>query len=189
MSGTGRLFERVLVVDDDERVLLQISKALSKRGYSVATALNLSEAEKELNQGVDLVLTDVRLDGESGWDIADAASNIRPVPAVIAMSGLAQPDEILGLGHRAVVGYLAKPFEVDDLLNAFDKAANVEIPIEPFVARQVGQKPIGSMVKDVRQVMTEQAIALASGSIRAAAKILGISRQALQQIIRRKKDQ
>ncbi|MCF8063106.1 MAG: response regulator [Deltaproteobacteria bacterium] len=65
----------ILVVDDDDSVLMMISDWLTRHGYRVFAAGDVSTALKtyaENRDEVDLLMTDIKLRFETGFDLADA---------------------------------------------------------------------------------------------------------------------
>jgi DNA-binding response OmpR family regulator len=115
--GAGR---RVLVVDDDQPIREFVKQALADEGYDVRTAANGEEALYTLGGlEVHLILLDVRMPGVDGWQVLDelrsAAGAATPVVVMTALySG---QDRALQSGAQ---GYLAKPFELQDLLDCVD---------------------------------------------------------------------
>ncbi|TMN16439.1 response regulator [Pseudoxanthomonas sp. X-1] len=109
---------RVLLVDDNELIREMAADVLADEGMQVVQA---GDAEQGLDQlraqpGFDLLLTDVRLPGMSGRDLADAARALTPALPVIFMTGYAEealerPD-FLGPGMQL----LRKPFSLADLM-------------------------------------------------------------------------
>lgn len=64
----------ILVVDDDESILNVISTILTAKGYEVLTAKDTSgflDLFKAHQDRIDLVLIDIRIGGESGFELAD----------------------------------------------------------------------------------------------------------------------
>src|ERR1700746_343718 len=60
---------RILVVDDQASIAGLMSQLLSIRGYDVATAGNVDQAEAEVRRRLpDLILSDVMMPGRSGYD-------------------------------------------------------------------------------------------------------------------------
>jgi len=87
MSNTER--KQILVVDDEQAILKMMTKALSREGYCIHTALNGEEAVEKITAcRYDCVLTDFVMPGFSGSDVATAVKTLYgdTVP-VIGMSG------------------------------------------------------------------------------------------------------
>jgi len=110
---------RILVVDDDLDTLLMIRSALEAEGYLVQPALNSVDAlvhiEHRLAGRLALVLTDVRMPLQNGWDFIRALRELdeSDVPVVV-MTGTEDriPRELV----HDVAAVLRKPFDVDVLL-------------------------------------------------------------------------
>ncbi|MBV9523133.1 MAG: response regulator [Alphaproteobacteria bacterium] len=78
----------ILLVDDESELRDLIAATLTKPGYEVLTASDGYEAIRIIvSRKVDLLLTDIRLPGLSGFDLARQARLMRPHLHVIYMSG------------------------------------------------------------------------------------------------------
>ena len=110
----------ILVVDDDPSILSTISEILGFEGYKVETATNGAEALRAVERTrPSLVLLDMRMPVLDGWGFADALKE-RGMRLPILVMTAAQN------AHRwaAVIGadgHVAKPFDIDDLLNAVER--------------------------------------------------------------------
>ena len=104
----------VLVIDDEEHVAELLADVLSEEGYRVVVAGDgLRGLEYVGRYQPRLVLLDVMLPGLSGMEVlARLRANVDShLPAVIMMSAAVAPA-----GRPADVPFLAKPFNIDDLL-------------------------------------------------------------------------
>ena len=111
-----RAIRRLIIVEDEPLVAFDNEHLLSEAGYEVvATVDSLAEAKAVIEaEPLDLVLSDIRLNGEGdGLDVARAAA-ARGVP-VLFVSGHC-PVEARGLG----LGCLAKPYTEKTLKVALD---------------------------------------------------------------------
>jgi len=108
---------RILVVEDDSALAQALSDTLTLSGYEVVTATDGEQALARLDgDEVDMVLTDVQMrpmDGRALLRNLRARFNELPVLVMTAYGTVEQAVEAMKLG---AVDYLAKPFEVDDLL-------------------------------------------------------------------------
>jgi DNA-binding NtrC family response regulator len=137
-----------------------------------------------LERDPQLVIMDVRLPDGTALDVAEAATRRRPAPTMVVVSGNASPEESFRLAQAGVRAYLAKPLGMDDLVQAVEGALREGPALEPLVAAAVGHTSMRELQGDVRRVMVDQALALADGSRSGAARLLQVSRQAVQQIMR-----
>lgn len=114
--------EYVLVVDDDASILATIGEFLELEGYEVRTAANGKEALDALDGTPvpSLVLLDMRMPVLDGWRFAQAARerglDLR-ILVMAAAENARRSAEELGTPR-----YLAKPFDLEELLSAVDRA-------------------------------------------------------------------
>jgi DNA-binding NtrC family response regulator len=139
-----------------------------------------------LEDGVDLVITDIRLGAGSGVEVARAAASRHPAPPVIAISGYAEAGDGLALGKAGVAAFIAKPFTSEDILDVVEGLqAPRNFELDAVVRRVVGEWPMPDVLDAVRRSMVFEALARSQGNKAQAALLLGISRQHLQNILSR----
>src|SRR5690348_16510477 len=74
----------ILLVDDDRRIRDLLSRFLSGEGYRVTTAMSASDARAKLNGlHFDLLILDVMMPGETGFDLARSIRQSSSVPIVM----------------------------------------------------------------------------------------------------------
>jgi DNA-binding response OmpR family regulator len=176
--------ERVLIVEDDEALCSAIAGIATRWGDSVLQAHSVREGLDLLKTDPRLIIVDVRLPDGRALDLVEEATQRRPTPVVVAMSGMASPEESFELAQAGVRAYLAKPIDVEEFTGRVDAALTEAPQLESFVAASVGHRPMRAVQGEVRQVMVDQALALSEGSRSGAARLLHISRQAVQQMLR-----
>ena len=107
--------ETILLVEDEPAVRQLFAQALSRAGYRVLEARNGQEAVKVFDhhgQGIDLLLTDMRMPYMGGAELAQQLRTRRLTLKMICISGY--PGTIdPELGYD----FLAKPFSRDELLS------------------------------------------------------------------------
>lgn len=128
--------ETVLVVEDEAAVRNTISRALKRFGYRVVVAANGAEAlrrAEETPDGIDLVLTDMQLPDGTGLEVARGLEASISDPRVLFMSGYSDDAFTDQLREGSVSDFLAKPFSVDELLNAVRDGlqGGGRAPVEP----------------------------------------------------------
>jgi len=109
--------KRVLVVEDDAAIRRGLVDALRFAGYEVLQAANGQDGMKEaLRATYDLLLLDLILPGQSGFEILKAVREARPtLPVVILTARGDEDDRIKGL-RLGADDYVVKPFSVRELL-------------------------------------------------------------------------
>jgi two-component system phosphate regulon response regulator OmpR len=105
----------LLVVDDDRRIRDLLSRFLHAEGYRVTTANNAAEARAKLDGlSFDLLILDVMMPGETGFDFAKALRETSAVPILMLTARDEAESRIRGL-QLGADDYLAKPFEPREL--------------------------------------------------------------------------
>jgi twitching motility two-component system response regulator PilH len=111
---------KILVVDDSPTERFFLTDLLSKKGYTVITAINGEEAyAKTKAERPNLVLMDVVMPGQSGYQVTRALSrdpDTQAIPVVICSSKSNETDRIWGL-RQGARDYLVKPIRPDELLS------------------------------------------------------------------------
>lgn len=100
----------LLVVDDDQDVRGILAERLQEVGYTVLEAGNGEEAMRLLDEHAELrvMITDIRMPGISGLELAKVAARQRPALRIILISGYFMPQQI---EQR----FLKKPFRLEQL--------------------------------------------------------------------------
>jgi CheY-like chemotaxis protein len=113
---------RVLLVDDEPAVRMILSRVLTEdMGHTVTGVASAAEATSKLLRGdFDVLITDVKLPGESGCQLACNVRRAIPTMRVLLLSGYAM--EHLLDGHPECEGFplLQKPFTPGELRTTLD---------------------------------------------------------------------
>ena len=105
----------LLVVDDDRRIRALLSRFLLAEGYRVTTAESAAEARAKLGSlTFDLLVLDVMMPGETGFDLAQSIRDSSTVPILMLTARDEAENRIKGL-ELGADDYLAKPFEPREL--------------------------------------------------------------------------
>jgi len=106
----------VLVVDDDRRLRALLSSYLMKHGHRVTVAANAAEARAFLDGlTFDIIVLDVMMPGENGFDFAADLRQRSQVPILMLTARGEPEDRVRGL-EIGVDDYLAKPFDPRELI-------------------------------------------------------------------------
>lgn len=116
--GARRHSARILVVDDNASIAALMSQLLTMRGYEVVTAGDAQQAEAEVQQQApDLILSDVRMPGKSGYDLCrDLKENpaTRLIPFVLITGLTDSADKLRGI-EAGADDFLNKPVLAEEL--------------------------------------------------------------------------
>ena len=108
--------ERLLLVDDDPRVLSAVGRRLTFEGFAVDLAADGREAlDLATTRPPDLVILDVMLPEMDGLEVARRLRRLGPVPILMLTARDAVADKVAGFQSGAD-DYLVKPFAFEELL-------------------------------------------------------------------------
>jgi len=127
---TGDRAGSILFIDDDRLIRWYVKRALSRAGYDVHGVASVAEAMKHLEERCpNLVITDLRMPGESGFVFLERLQSIGGCFPVIVCSAFVSDAVREQLSREGVVAFLEKPFRTEELLaaveDALSAAANV----------------------------------------------------------------
>jgi len=106
----------LLVVDDDERLRSLLHRYLTSNGYRVTAAADAADARALMkSMAFDLLVLDVMMPGESGFELTKSLRTHSQVPILMLTARGEAEDRITGL-ELGADDYLPKPFEPRELL-------------------------------------------------------------------------
>jgi two-component system KDP operon response regulator KdpE len=121
---------RVLIVDDEPRILKFLELKLKASGYEVLTANNGLEALSRVQEEEpDLLVLDVVMPGMDGFETLEQIRVSSSVPVIILSAKESNVDKIKGLKLGAD-DYLAKPFNPDELVARIEAVRRRLVPTE-----------------------------------------------------------
>lgn len=135
--------KRLLVVDDEPKLLLAVAAVLRSEGFDVTTARNGREALMQIAKSVpDLVVSDILMPQMDGLALARhlrSADHTKLVPIVFLTAKDDTRDRVEGF-RTGVDAYLAKPFEPDELVavirNILERVERTQSAIAHLVGRE-----------------------------------------------------
>ncbi len=114
--------EKILVVDDEDNVCRSVEKILSRRGYTVAGALNVEEAVRKVEEtAFDVVITDLMMPKTNGMELLEILRDRYPELKVVMITGYASIESAVK-ATKLGAAYLPKPFTPDELVKATEQA-------------------------------------------------------------------
>lgn len=182
-SSVTRPIRRILVLEDDPAVRRELGRLLSSTGRDVVEADTVASARGKLLAGCDLVLLDIRLPDGSGVDVAQTAAKMKPAPLMMVLTGGATSEEGFALCELGVRRFFSKPFSPEELLQAIETVTPSRVQLEAMLKTFVGRMDLHAVEESVRHTLVLEALAITGGNKSEAAKLLKITRQALQQIL------
>jgi two-component system KDP operon response regulator KdpE len=107
---------RILVVDDEERMVRFIRMNLEHDGYQVMEALNGKQAIDKLRDTPDLVLLDVMMPDVDGFEVLETVRQVSSVPVIMLTAKGEEDDRVRGL-ELGADDYVTKPFSPRELVS------------------------------------------------------------------------
>lgn len=116
--------KKILIVDDEQDIVETLKFVLETNGYNILTAYDgedgLNKA-KELNP--DLILLDVMMPKINGYKISRLLkydNKYKNIPIIMLTARSQEQDKLIGK-ETGVNEYIAKPFEIDEILTLVKK--------------------------------------------------------------------
>ncbi len=133
----------VLLIVDDERPTREGLRAALEGDFDVFLASNLKEATAVMkNDEVTLLLTDLRLGGDSGMDVLDAAMSLAKPPVAIMMTAYGSVDTAVEAMRRGAWHFVTKPLNLDE--------------VEMLLKRALRSKSLEEENTELKQVVAEK---------------------------------
>jgi DNA-binding response OmpR family regulator len=111
--------QRVLVADDDPRIVRFIRLKLTASGYQVFTATSGAEAlELVAREKPDIMILDVIMPGIDGFEVLQKLSALSDLPVIVFSARPDNGPKALSLGAS---DFLVKPFDIDDLVGRIQR--------------------------------------------------------------------
>lgn len=157
---------RILIVDDQEIIRVQLKRILKRAGFTVVEAPDAATTLDVLaREPVDLILSDIRMPGMTGLDLVKAIGHRIPDTAVVMVSGLDNVDLALECLRHGAYHYVIKPFKTSGILIAVANALRRRMlelehrDREAILARKVREQTV-----EIRSSREEISLRLLSAS-------------------------
>src|SRR6202012_3491414 len=153
----------ILIAEDDSAIRTVLNQALGRAGYDVRTTGTAAGLWRMVAAGDgNLVITDVVLPDESGFDLIPRIKRIRPDLPVLVMSAQNTLLTAITAAERGAFEYLPKPFDLKELTNVVARAlaspgTRQEEPVEegedrlPLIGRSPAMQEIYRVIARLTQ--------------------------------------
>lgn len=164
--------ERFLIVDDDPAFTRVLSRAMTRRDYTVQVARSAEEATQLIDSWVpDYATVDLKMDGDSGLTLIPTLRQTNPEMKILMLTGYASIATAVEAIKLGATQYLPKPADADQILTALNKVEadlEVEVTEQPMSVNRLEWEHIQKVLKEH------------DGNISATARALGMHRRTLQ---------
>lgn len=111
----GSMYEKILIVDDEEDIVMVLEDALISEGYNVIKAFNGNEAIEMSAQDPDLILLDIMLPDMDGYKVCQTIRDQVSCPIIFLSAMKDEFDHIKGFAWGGD-DFITKPFKLKELL-------------------------------------------------------------------------
>ena len=166
-----------LLIVDDERATREGLRSALEEDFDVYLAANNTEALFILkSEPIELLLTDLRLGGDSGMDLIDAANALSSPPVILMMTAYGSVDTAVEAMRRGAFHFITKPLNLDEVEMLLKRALrtktleteNIELTRQVkksgSISKLIGKSPeIRRVTELVEQVAPTRATVLIEG--------------------------
>ncbi len=118
----------ITIIEDDEKIRDELSILLRRAGYDVTLITDFNDVvKKTLSLNMDLILLDVNLPGQNGYDICKKLKRESNVPIIFVTSRNQSEDELLSITSGGM-DFITKPYNKSILLEKIKRAINNNNP-------------------------------------------------------------
>lgn len=169
--------DHVLVVDDDEVFNRILCRALKRRGYPVSGVHSGEEAlVLAAQEQPTMIVLDLNLAGNSGLALVTPLRRLCPDARIVVLTGYASIATAVEAIKLGACQYLAKPVDIDTLLNALSSAT-----ADPDAKAAIDPPPKTPLSVERMEWEHIQRVLLENdGNISATARVLNMHRRTLQ---------
>ena len=168
---------RILIADDEERLLRVLRLGLKPLGYEITTVNSAEEAIQQLCQKpFDIVLTDIRMGDMSGVELVYEMERLQINTPVIVMTAYADVNTAVKSLKHGARDYIQKPFTVDEL----DKLIrNVHAQVQTGAGEDDPLPSLDEGISEKEKELILRALERADHVKAKAAKLLKVSERTL----------
>jgi len=162
----------ILLIDDDETFCMVLENAIKRRGYTIATANNISDALSiaTIQQPV-YAIVDLRIGEESGLTLVKSLVEVLPDIRIVMLTGYASIATAVQAIKFGAKHYLTKPADADEIIASFaddHKNQTIKPADNPLSPKRLEWEHLQKVLLDNE------------GNISATARALGMHRRTLQ---------
>lgn len=172
-AGNGK--PMLLVVDDDATLCEVLGRGFAARGFDVRIALTGAEANRLIEERVpEYAVIDLKLPDRNGLKLISALMALDQSIRIVVLTGYSSVPTAVEAIKLGATYYLAKPCNVDDIVNAFDRDAGNDSA--PLNTKAMSLSRLEW--EYIQRVLQQQ-----HGNVAAAARALSMHRRTLQRKI------
>jgi ATP-dependent Lon protease len=176
----GKQKHRILVVDDEDIARTNLQHYFRGLDYIVEAAINGVDALQRVEKGpaIDLIITDLKMDGMDGLSLIEKVTELSPDTDIIMVTGYATVSTAVDALSKGATHYLAKPLQLDELKRTVEevlaKQAKLQVSNGPVLCLS-GPPGTGktSIARSIAAALGRKFVRLSMAGLRDEAEIRG----------------
>lgn len=183
------IHRETIIVDTDDRHGELVSAGIESFSQ-VARPKTFREADEAVrcireSADLELLFVDTALPDQGALAVIEAVFQLPSSPVVVAMGrGTDLTTDVFALAKVGVHAYLPKPLSEGQIHACLASAKTDLMPIRNLLRAYVGRFGLRDILAYVRRTLVAEALARTGGSRRSAARVLGVTRPAVQKYLR-----
>jgi DNA-binding NtrC family response regulator len=171
--------QRVLIIEDDANMRDMLAVSLQRREFDVVGSDSATTGLEALSSAkFDVVVTDINMRGTDGIELCRKLSATHPELPVIVITAFGSMDTAIAALRAGAVDFLPKPFELEDLSSAIDKALHARSNGKPDAEGAQGDEKFITL-DDLEKRYILRVVEALNGNRSLAAQTLGLDRKTL----------
>ncbi len=156
--GVDQKQSKILIVDDEQPILRLLSRILGMSGYECTTAGDALEGRQCLkDKQFDLVMSDVKMPGESGIDFIRHVIEAYPDTAVMMATAMDDPEYAETALDIGAYAYIIKPFKTNEvLINVTNALRRRKLEIENRAHRENLELLVADRTAELKDSLAKQ---------------------------------
>ncbi|MGC8869383.1 MAG: sigma-54-dependent transcriptional regulator [Sulfurihydrogenibium sp.] len=158
---------KILMIDDEERILKILETVLTKEGYNVETAKSKSEAFQKLNSNnYNLILSDYLLEDGTGMEILEYFREKDSTTPFIIITAYGSINGAVEAIKKGATHYIPKPIDTDNLIKIIEFYKNKQVnpfDIDEFEGIVGKSKKMQELFKEIDIVSKSESTILIEG--------------------------
>jgi DNA-binding NtrC family response regulator len=173
--------QHVLVIEDDANMRDMLAVSLKRRDFEVVAKESAITGLAALATGpFDIVVTDINMRGTDGIELCRTLASSHPNLPVIVITAFGSMDTAIAALRAGAVDFLPKPFELEALEGAIDRALEIEARAHPKTAAEDVQSDDQFItLDDLEKRYILRVVEALNGNRSLAAQTLGLDRKTL----------
>jgi len=183
-AETNVQLKRVLVLDDDELLCESIVTSISDRAQEIKVCRDVEHARDTINNWhPSMIIFDIMFPGGNLHHFVRELQRTLPTASTVAMSAYANRKQCFELGVLGVRAFLQKPFGLQELNEAIEKAISISPNAYQDASETARRFTLKEIESQVRSVMEKEVLTLCGNNATMTSRLISNSRNFIHTIL------